>query len=156
MFIHNIQQVNKLFESLPGTFLGVGMTAFSRILPAAFLKNYHILALHKTGDLPLLRKKARIFCFEEANSLPMPASGLSSLGLLAHPRTRCFLDSIPGPKYFFLYQDYPELRSAATANGWNLLANPPQLRLRIGKRPFFKRMAIDLGSPSSTRRYSSH
>ena len=49
MFIHDIQQVNTLFKSLPGTFLGVGMTAFSRILPASFLENYHILALHKDG-----------------------------------------------------------------------------------------------------------
>ena len=144
MFIHDIQQVKTLFKSLPGTFLGVGMTAFSRILPASFLENYHILALHKTGDLPLLRKKAPVFCLEEETDMPASAPGQNSAGLLAHPQTRRFLDTISGPKYFFLYQDYPELRSAATTHGWNLLANPPQLRLAIGKRRFFKKMVADL------------
>jgi len=144
MFIHDIQQVKTLFKSLPGTFLGVGMTAFSRILPASFLENYHILALHKTGDLPLLRKKVPVFCLEEETDMPASAPGQNSAGLLAHPQTRRFLDTISGPKYFFLYQDYPELRSAATTHGWNLLANPPQLRLAIGKRRFFKKMVADL------------
>ncbi len=36
------------------------------------------------------------------------------------------------------------MRSAATSNEWNLLANPPELRLTIGKRPFFKKMAAEL------------
>ncbi|MCP4576322.1 MAG: ATP-grasp domain-containing protein [Deltaproteobacteria bacterium] len=69
----------------------------------------------------------------------------NSAGLLAHPRTRRFLDTIPQKKHLFLYQDYPELRSAAKPNGWNLLANPPKLRLAACKRRFFKKMASDLG-----------
>ena len=142
MFIHNIKQVNALFKSFPGTFMGVGMTAFSRILPSSFLENYHILALHKTGDLPLLRKKAHIFCLEEAAEMPTLSPVKNSASLLAHPRTRRFLDTISHPKHLLLYQDYPELRSAAKTNGWNLLANSPQLRLAVGKRRFFKKMTI--------------
>ena len=145
MFIHDIQQVNALFQSLPGTFVGVGMTAFSRIIPASFLETYHILALHKTGDLPLLRKKAHVFCLEEETKNPTLIPEKNSAGLLIHPRTRRFLDGISHPKYLLLYQDYPELRSAAKANGWNLLANPPQLRQAVGKRKFFKKMAAELG-----------
>ncbi|MBW2708747.1 MAG: ATP-grasp domain-containing protein [Deltaproteobacteria bacterium] len=145
MFIHNIHQISTLLQSLPGTFVGVGMTAFSRILPASFLTSYHIVALHKTGDLPLLRKKAHVFCLEEETENPNLTPGQNSEGLLMHPRTRRFLDGISRPKYFFLYQDYPELRSAAEANGWILLANPPQLRQTVGKRKFFKKMAAALG-----------
>ncbi len=145
MFIHDIQQIKNLFKSLPGTFLGVGMTAFSRIIPASFLETYHIVALHKTGDLPLLRKQAHVFCLEEETENPTLTPGKNSAGLLIHPRTRGFLDGISHPKYFFLYQDYPELRSVAKANGWNLLANSPQLRQTVGKRKFFKKMAAELG-----------
>ena len=145
MFIHDIQQVKTLFKSLPGTFVGVGMTAFSRILPASFLENYRILALHKTGDLPLLRKKGPVFCLEEETENPSLATGKNSAGLLAHPRSMRFLDGLSHPKNLLLYQDYPELRSAAGARGWHLLANPPQLRLEVGKRRFFKKMNAHLG-----------
>ena len=144
MFIRNINQIRALFQSFPGTFVGVGMTAFSRIIPASFLETYHIVALHKTGDLPLLRKQAPVFCLEEETETLNLTPGKNSADLLLHPRTRRFLDDISRPKYFFLYQDYPELRSAARANGWNLLANSPQLRQTVGQRKFFKKMAAEL------------
>ena len=134
MFVHDIQQIKALFKAFPGTFVGVGMTAFSRIIPASFLETYHIVALHKTGDLPLLRKQTHVFCLEEETENLNLSPEQNSAGLLIHPRTRRFLNGILQPKYFFLYQDYPELRSAAEANGWNLLANPPQLRQTVGKR----------------------
>ena len=144
MFIRDIHQVSALFQSLPGVFVGVGMTAFSRILPASFLENYHIVALHKTGDLPLLRKKADIFCLEEETRNAALAPGQNSAGLLAHPRTMAFLNRISNPKYLFLYQNYPELNSAALDKGWILLANSSQLRQAVGKRSFFKSMVAAL------------
>ena len=147
MFIRDIHQIRALLQSLPGTFVGVGMTAFARIIPASFLDTYHIVALHKTGDLPLLRKKATIFCLEEETEEAALAPGLNSAGLLAHPRTRNFLKGLPNPKYLFLYQNYLELSASATYNGWNLLANSPQLRQAVGKRLFFKNMVAALGLP---------
>ena len=149
MFIRDIRQIRALFRSLPGTVIGVGMTAFSRILPASFLDCYRIIALHRTEDLTLLRRKADIFCLEEEtrDSAPFPVE--NSENLLLHPRTRSFLDIIPGTKYLFLYQDYNGLRSTAQANGWQLLANPPQLRNQLIKREFFKKMGVDLNLPQA-------
>lgn len=149
MFIRDIRQIRALFQSLPGTFIGVGMTAFSRILPAFFLDFYRIVALHRTEDLSLLRQRVDIFCLEEEteNEAPIPVENSESL--LLHPQTGCFLDGISGTKFFFLYQDYPGLRSAAQANGWHLLANSPQLRQRVAKRKFFKEMAVDLNLPQA-------
>ncbi len=121
------------------------MTAYSRIVPASFLDAYHILALHMTGDLPLLRREAQIFCLEENTKDPVPEK--NSANLLAHSATRRYLEKISGPKYFFLYQDYPPLRSAAEARGWHLLANPPELRQQVGRRTFLKQLAADLGLP---------
>ncbi|MCG6879371.1 MAG: ATP-grasp domain-containing protein [Deltaproteobacteria bacterium] len=125
------------------------MTAFSRILPAFFLNFYRIVALHRTEDLSLLRQKADIFCLEEEteNGAPIPLENSESL--LLHPQTGCFLDGIPGTKYFLLYQDYPGLRSAAQANGWHLLANSPQLRQSVATRKFFKKMVVDLNLPQA-------
>ncbi|EFK11021.1 ATP-grasp domain protein [delta proteobacterium NaphS2] len=147
MFIRDIRQIRALFRSVPGTFIGAGMTAFSRILPASFLDGYRIIALHRTEDLSLLRQEADIFCLEEETQKGAPVPVENSENLLLHPQTRCFLDGIPDAKYFFLYQDYPGLRSAARTNGWRLLANPPQLRQRLIKRKFFKKMAVDLNLP---------
>jgi hypothetical protein len=145
MLIQNIQQVRALFRAVPGTFVGAGMTAYSRIVPASFLETYHIIALHMTGDLPLLRRQAHVFCLEEAMSDPVPEK--NSANLLAHFETRRFLEKLPGPKHFFLYQDYPPLRSAAKAFGWHLLANPPELRKEVGRRAFLEKLATDLGLP---------
>ncbi|MCF8128339.1 MAG: ATP-grasp domain-containing protein [Deltaproteobacteria bacterium] len=132
---------------MPGTFVGVGMTAYSRIVPAFFLKNYHIVALHHTGDLPSLRKQTPIFCLGEETKRPTPSPVRNSSSLMAHPLTRRFVDGLSGPKYFFLYQDYPDLRSLAETHGWHLLANSPQLRRRVGKREFFNKMTAQLGLP---------
>jgi len=147
MFIRDIGQIRALFQSLPGTFVGVGMTAFTRIIPASFLKNYHIVALHKTGDLPLLRKQKPIFCLEEETESPALSSAQNSASLMAHPLVKQFVDVLSHPKYFFLYQDYPELRSLAETHGWHLLANSPQLRQSVGKREFFNKMTVQLGLP---------
>jgi len=145
MFISGIPHIKTLFQSLPGTFVGVGMTAYSRIVPASFLKAYHIVALHPTGDLPLLRKQTPIFCLLEETKRGTPER--NSAALMAHPLTRRFVDGLSDPKYFFLYQDYPELRSLAETHGWRLLANSPELRQRAGKRDFFKKMTAQLGLP---------
>ncbi|HKI48962.1 MAG TPA: hypothetical protein VKA69_06525, partial [Desulfobacteria bacterium] len=130
MFIGDIQHIRALFQSFSGTFVGVGMTAYSRIVPASFLKEYHIVALHPTGDLPLLRKQTPIFCLGEATKSPTTARNSSAL--MAHPLSRRFVDGLSDPKYFFLYQDYPDLRSLAETHGWHLLANSPQLRQTVG------------------------
>ncbi len=147
MFISDIQHIKALFQSFPGTFVGVGMTAYSRIVPASFLKEYHIVALHPTGDLPLLRKQTPIFCLGEETKRGTLSPEQNSSALMAHPLTRRFVDGLPDPKYFFLYQDYPELRSLAETHGWHLLANSPQLRQTVGKRAFFNKMTAQLGLP---------
>jgi len=37
MFLRELDHVRDLFESVHGTFVGVGMTAFPRIIPSYFL-----------------------------------------------------------------------------------------------------------------------
>ncbi len=65
MFLRELDHVRDLFDSVNGVFVGVGITAFPRIIPSYFLDSYRIISLRKTGDLPHLRKKAEIFCLEE-------------------------------------------------------------------------------------------
>jgi hypothetical protein len=66
---------------------------------------------------------------------------------MAHPLARRFVDGLSDPKYFFLYQDYPELRSLAETHGWNLLANSPQLRQAGRQKRIFQKMTAQLGLP---------
>ena len=150
MLIQEIEQVRGLFRTLTGTVVGVGMTAYSRIVPASFVEGYHIVALHETGDLPVLRREAQVFCLEEETEGPIREK--NSAGLLTHFQTLRHLEGISGPKHFFLYQDYPALRSAAKTRGWRLLSNDPRLRRRVGERAFLKKMAAHLGLPQAPGR----
>ncbi len=147
MSIRDLDDVRELFGALSGTFVGVGMTAFSRITPAYFLAPYHIASLRKTLDLPLLRAKADIFCLEEETGEPIRGKGLNSAWLLDHPRAQRFLKRLPKPKHLLLYQNYPDLMGLGRQEGWRLLANPADLRIQVGQRVFFKKMVAELGLP---------
>ncbi len=122
------------------------MTAFSRIVPAYFLDDYHIICLRETRDLHLLREKTGILCLEEAGP-PVLEQGVNSAWLLAHPLVRGYLKGGSGPKHLFLYQAYPELETLAETEGWTLLANPAFLRMRLVERSFFQEMVTRLGLP---------
>jgi hypothetical protein len=145
--LRNLNDVKAFFASLSGSFFGVGMTAFSRIIPAYFLNRYSIVCLKKTRDIPLLRDKADIFCLEEKSGKAVCEKGFNSARLLDHPLVRQFLERLPGPKYALLYQSYPELETWARQEGWKILANPAALRLQAAERAFFKKMAADLHLP---------
>lgn len=127
--------------------MGVGMTAFSRISPLYFIQPYQLVALRRTRDLPLLRKKTHVFCLEEEARQHFNEKGIDSAALLAHPLVKDFLRGFPGPKYLYVYQNYPELASLASVEGWRLLANPPTRRIEMGRRGFFEEMVGRLGLP---------
>ena len=144
MSLRGLAEVRDLFSSLKGNLVGVGMTAYSRIIPAEFLPSYQIIALRMTQDLATIRKKTRVFCLEEEMGAPAE-EGFNSARLLSHPLTRGLLKKIPGPKYLLLYQSYPDLETLAKKEGWVLLANRASLRMQLNERGFFRRMADALG-----------
>ncbi|MGD8986189.1 MAG: ATP-grasp domain-containing protein [Desulfobacteraceae bacterium] len=144
MFVRDLADVRDLFDSVSGTITGVGITAYSRIMPAYFHQPYYIIALRKTLDLPLLRKRAEIFCLEEELGHFVEAKGFNSESLLSHPSVRAFLKKMTGPRYLLLYQSYPDLEELAERQGWVLLANPSSLRMRVADRAFFRKMANKL------------
>lgn len=141
MFIRDLTDVRNLFDSVGGTIMGVGITAYSRIIPAYFCQPYYIIALRRTLDLSLLRKRATIFCLEEEVGHSVEAKGLTSESLLSHAAVREFLKKMTGPCYLLLYQSYPDLEALAERQGWVLLANPSSLRMRVSDRAFFCWMA---------------
>lgn len=142
--IQDMEDVRELFYPYRGRLAGVGMTAFSRIGPASFLDDYHVAALARTADLPILRKRADIFCLEEGGG-GLTGGNRDSAAFLAHPETRAYLKQIPNPPCLVLYQSYPELEELAPREGWVILANPASLRLRLRGRAFFQEMAAHEG-----------
>jgi ATP-grasp domain-containing protein len=147
MFLRNLDDAKGLFDSFKGTFAGVGMTAFSRIIPSYFVNQYNIVSLRATRDISLLRQKADIFCLEHEKGKSVRDKGFNSSLLLAQPLTRHFLKGLPDPKHFLLYQNYPELEDLAGKEGWHLLSNPSSLRVMVGQRFFFKQLCHDLKLP---------
>jgi hypothetical protein len=148
MLLRDLEDARKLFSALKGTFVGIGMSAYPRMTPAQFIEPYHVIALRKTGDLPLLRKRAVIFCLEEVLGHFVAERGFNSASLLSSPHVKTFLKNLPDPKYLLLYQSYPEIEELALREGWHLLANPASLRLRADDRAFFLQMLADLDLPS--------
>ena len=144
MFVRDLADVRNLFDSVAGTITGVGITAYSRIIPTYFHQPYNIIALRKTLDLPLLRNRVEIFCLEEEIGHSVEAKGFNSESLLSHPSVRAFLKKMTGPRCLLLYQSYPDLEELAARQGWVLLANPSSLRMRVADRAFFQRMANQL------------
>jgi hypothetical protein len=144
MFVRDLADVRNLFDSVAGTIAGVGITAYSRIIPAYFHQPYYIIALRKTLDLPLLRNRAELFCLEEKIGHFVEAKGFNSESLLCHPSVRAFLKQMTGPWNLLLYQSYPGLEMLAEKQGWVLLANPSALRMRVADRVFFQRMVEQL------------
>ncbi len=147
MLIQGLKQIKQIFSSLDGPIIGVGMTAFSRIVPASFLPSYRILCNQKTCDLSLLREKVPVFCLCETLGADYSIKVENSFQLLSEPCVEEFLNRWKGPKYLFLYQNYPELENLSEKKGWRLLANPSELRIRVGQRSFFERTVSDLGLP---------
>ncbi|MEA2040132.1 MAG: ATP-grasp domain-containing protein [Thermodesulfobacteriota bacterium] len=148
MILRDLDDVREIFASLRGSLVGVGMTAFSRIMPASFVDSYHIINLRKTCDLPLLRKKTDIFCLEEEIGGPVREKNFNSARVLAHPIVKRFLKNLPAPTGLLLYQNYPELEDLARQEGWVLLANPADLRIRVNKKAFFRKLLAELHLPT--------
>jgi len=147
MLLRNLADVRDLFASAEGSLVGVGMTAFSRIIPAHFLDRYTIVCERRTRDLPFLRKTTDIFCVQEETPEPIRETDSNASMLLSHSAVRKFLGSLPRPTHLYLYQSYPELETAAKEEGWVLLANPASLRLPLTRRAFFKKLISDLRLP---------
>lgn len=146
MVLKDLHNVRALLAPLQGSLVGVGMTAFSRILPSCLLDAYQIVCLHQTADLPLLRTRAAVFCLEETGEGTAQGEAHSS-ALLRHERVGRILDSLPGPVRLLLYQNYRDLEALARNRGWVLLANPSALRLEVGHRAFFARLVHSLHLP---------
>jgi hypothetical protein len=144
MFVRHLADVRNLFDSVAGTIAGVGITAYSRIIPAYFHQPYYVIALRKTLDLPLLRNRAKIFCLEEEIGHLVGAKDFNSESLLSHPSARAFLEQMRGSRSLLLYQSYPDLEKLAEERGWVLLANPSSLRKQVADRVFFQRMVEQL------------
>ncbi|MBW1817824.1 MAG: ATP-grasp domain-containing protein [Deltaproteobacteria bacterium] len=147
MLLRDIEDAKRFFATVKGSFAGVGMTAFSRLSPSHFIPSYPIVCLRKTRDIPMLRKKAPVFCLEEALGETIRDRGLNAYRLLSHPTTKASVNRLPLPLHLYPYQSYPELDALAAREGWRLLANPASLRMRTGSRSFFEKMVRDLRLP---------
>lgn len=140
MFIKDLNDARTCLSDLNGTLVGVGMTAFSRIIPADFLNDYRVIALKQTLDLDLLRERMEVFCLEEKADPDSIKGVADSHALLAQKPVKDYLASLHEPKYLLLYQNYLPLQTMAEKMGWRLLANPAPLQMKTGDRAFFMEM----------------
>jgi len=147
MPLRDIADARALFGSINGSFVGVGMTAFSRITPAHFIPSYRIVCHKKSCDLDLLKKTVPVFSLEELVGEPVN-EGLESVSLISHPMVRELLAGLAGPVHLILYQNYPALESIKGEMGWRLAANPSALRLKLADRRFFREMIEKLALPA--------
>jgi len=147
VLLRDLDDLKAVLSSIRGSLVGVGMTAFSRIIPWDFVNNYRILCARATSDLPILEKVSDIWCLERETGERCSPPGFNSFSLLAHTASKDFLRRLQPPVILFLYQSYPELEVLARREGWMLLANEAALRVRVGDRRFFLNLIRKLGLP---------
>ena len=147
MSLETIAEVQGLLNSVEGSLIGVGITAFPRITPAYFQDSYQILSLKKTLDVPLLRKRVPVFSLEEELGEPVQEEGWTSARLLSHPASQRVLEGLRKPTYLLLYQGYEDLEAMALEKGWVLLANRASLRNQVGDRRFLQALLERLDLP---------
>ena len=148
MLLRNLGDAKELFRSIRGSFVGAGITAFSRITPSHLLDPYQIICLRNTLDLPLIRTGSQVFCLEEWVGQPLHGQIVNSSQILAHAWVRDVMAGLPHPRYVLVYQSYPDLDSLAEQEKWHILANPFPIRNQVGSRASFKKMVRDLRLPA--------
>jgi hypothetical protein len=127
---------------LPLKVVGVGVTAFNRIMPAFFLPDYQIICYKNSQELSLLRKKCPVLSLEENGQ---KIGKLNSYAILAHPLVQKHLKSLGQNLGIFVYKSSARLQGLCRQNGWQLIANPPGIRDPYEDKRIFRGVLEKIG-----------
>lgn len=125
--------------------VGLGLTAFSRIQPALFLRNFEVVAYKWGSDLTELKRLCPVHTIQE--DWPQEdLERLNTLSILRHSGVSDYLHSL-GSVGLFTYRTTERVEALCRQQGWELLTNTIGLRERLEDKDFFFRWGREHGLP---------
>lgn len=132
----------KRFENLPFSIVGVGVTAFNRVMPAFFLPDYQIVCYKNSRELGEISKKCPVVSIER--DFKRGVKRLNSLAILKHPDVQKYLKKL-GALGIFVYKSSAKIEAVCKENGWQLIANPPEIRDPFENKKVFRETLEKIG-----------
>jgi hypothetical protein len=139
--------IDKALQKNHQELIGVGVTAFSKIVPHRFSEDYRIIAYRDSLDAEEIRRYCPVHSLQERNA-DQPHASINTAFILLDPYVQNLLGSRKGEVCLLVYQSYPELEELARRSGWRILASPSDTRRRFEDKAAFRQLLRELGLPS--------
>lgn len=146
MEIKGIKDFEKALRRDNRELIGVGVTAFSRIVPLAFAEGYSIIAYRDSLDLAEIRRYCPVLSLQDKGSKG-PPSLINAATILSEPYVQDLLKRRKGEICLLVYQSYPELEDLAGRSGWKILAAPSRTRRGFEDKIAFRHLLKSLKLP---------
>ncbi|MBF0551120.1 MAG: ATP-grasp domain-containing protein [Deltaproteobacteria bacterium] len=149
MKIETLQDVRACFDKMDRNFLGLGVTAFMRIIPSFFIKNYQVVAFKDSNEVRRMERYLKVFCLErELKGQPLPdRDEVNTVFFLEHPKVFDLLSTLKGETCLIVYQSYPEVEEISRRHGWRVVGNPSNIRKPIENKKIFREVLKKLDLP---------
>ncbi len=130
------------FRNLKLKIVGIGVTAFNRVMPAFFLPDYRIVCYKNSQELKEIGKKCPVVSVER--DFKRKVKRLNSFAILSHSDVQNYLKSL-GPLGIFVYKSSSKIEEICRQNGWRLIANPSRIRDPYENKKIFRETLEKIG-----------
>ncbi len=136
MKINNIMDIRRLFSKIKNPVIGIGVTAFNRLGPENFVKNYRIICLKNSREIAYIERNVDVFCLGKSEK----TEGMrkNSMTVLESRKVKKTINAIKGEKYLLFYRLDKEIEKICRQNSWNIIGNPSSVWLE--DKIFFRNM----------------
>lgn len=139
------QKVENEKLDIPGTFIGLGVTAFMRYFPSTFLKKFVIYCVKDSTDNDLIEKSSKVYALKKKwPNIKLKFTNANNL--LLNKTVRKEINKITGDKYLFVYKMNSNLSKAIELlDIKKVIAVSPQLNKMFENKDSFRRQLVKMG-----------
>lgn len=140
-------QTNQTFnESLNklSSIIGIAPNAWSRPVPAEFVKNYSIICHKNRSEMELVSRDMEVFCIEkELSNIKLKKSNAKEMLLV--PEVQQYVSSKQEPVWLLVYKSTKGVEEIAAENGWNIIGNAYEMKKPLENKKSFKESLVIAG-----------
>lgn len=145
----HLSDLIRLINDRGDFFFGMGVSAFMRLMPAFFLRNYGIIAYKDSKDLDDIGRHCSVFSLQRDHpgEGASPEDSVDSAFLLRNLRVQQYINRSRGRIHLFVYQSTEEIEEICREFGWNIIGNPTRIRRELGDKGKFREILQELDLP---------
>lgn len=125
--------------------IGIGPSAWPRLVPAFYFPAYKIISFHDCSDNQLVESLGIEVFSLKANQPEVEVPTVTPGQILDLPLTRKFLESQNKPFVFLVYKSSYKLEKVCQENGWRFIGNHKQLMETYENKKNFKEILKKVG-----------